>query len=83
MSDLADLITAIAALLGALTSAGVLVWAILRSDRKPERAAKAAADNAAAAIVEALADGQITPDEVNTIRGTLQPPAPDENGGTP
>jgi len=66
-----DLFIGLAALVTALSSAFALVWTTVRSGRKPEQVAKSAAEESAAAVVEALADGQLTPDEVEQIRQVL------------
>ena len=72
MGDVADLLIAISTVLGSLASAVVLVWTTVRSGRRPEQVAKQAADETATAVVEALADGQLSKEEVEAIRDALQ-----------
>ncbi len=66
-----DLFIGLAALVTALSSGFALIWTTVRSGRKPEQVAKSAAEESAAAVVEALADNQLTPDEVEKIRRVL------------
>ncbi len=73
MSELPDLLVALAALVPALASAFVLVWTTVKRSTKPDDVARSAAESTAAAIAEALADGELTPDEVDTIRRAFDP----------
>ena len=66
-----ELFIGLAALVGSLASAFVLVWNTVRGGRRPEQVAKSAAEESAAAVVEALADGQLTADEIEQIRQVL------------
>lgn len=66
-----DLFIGLAALITALSSGFALIWTTVRSGRKPEKVAKSAAEESAAAIVDALADGKLTPAEIRKIREVL------------
>lgn len=66
-----DFFIGLAALITALSSGFVLIWNTVASGRKPKQVAKSAAEESAAAVVEALADGQLSPEEVEQIRQVL------------
>ncbi|MBK1785143.1 hypothetical protein [Prauserella cavernicola] len=76
MSEVADLVVAIGGLIGSMVSAYVLLRSHVDRKREPRRVAKRAASSSAAAFLDALADGQITPDEVEELRRALE----DEDG---
>jgi predicted transcriptional regulator len=66
-----DLFIGLAALVTALSSGFALIWTTVRSGRKPEQVAKSAAEESAAAVVEALADGKVSAEEVEQLRQVL------------
>lgn len=72
MSDLSDLITAIAVLVTASSSAFVLVFNTVRSGGKPEKAAKSAAEETARKVLDAVADGELSPEEIAEINRTIR-----------
>ncbi len=77
VSDVSDLLVAIGTLVSALTGAFVLVWtSVVRPRQQEQAAAKKAANSVAARIVEALSDGEITREELDDIRRSLD----DEEG---
>lgn len=72
MRDLADLLVAVSTLVGSLAGAIVLVWtSVVAPRREHKAAAKKAANTVAARLLEALADGEITRDELEGIRRSL------------
>ena len=73
MSDLATLLGAIASLVTALGGASAGIILALRTSRK-ER--PAAAEQAAELLLEAAADGEISPDELAQLRKQLRKGAP-------
>jgi hypothetical protein len=87
VSDLSDLLVALAALIPALGSTFVLIWSTIRTTRKPDQVdevARSAAETTAAAIVEALADGELSADEADGIVAALRgdnPHDPDHRAG--
>ena len=74
MSDIKDLLIGIAILTGSLSSAFVLVWNTVRGTRKGrnEQVARKAATETAEKILTAVADGEITPDEIDDIQTSLR-----------
>jgi hypothetical protein len=81
VSDLADLLIGIAVLLGAASSAFVLVWNTVRSGHKPGQVAKSAAEESAAAFLDAIADGDLSPEELAQIRRSLSRGRDEPEGG--
>lgn len=79
MSELSDLLVAIAALVPAVASAFVLVWNTVRNGRKPEQVAKSAAEETAALVLDALVDGELSAEELDAIRRSRR----DQQGGDP
>lgn len=80
MRDLADLLVAVSTLVGSLAGAIVLVWtSVVQPRRDRAAAAKKAAAKATTRLLEALADGEITPEELDSIRKEI---AADEEEGT-
>ena len=73
MSDLATLLGAIASLVTALGGASAGIILALRTSRK-ER--PAAAEQAAELLLDAAADGEISPDELAQLRKQLRKGAP-------
>lgn len=72
MSDVSDLLVAIGTLVSALAGAFVLVWTSVVQPRRQERtAAKKAANTVASKLLEALADGEITREELDSIRDSI------------
>lgn len=72
MSDVSDLLVAIGTLVSALTGAFVLVWTSVVQPRRQERtAAKKAASTVATRLLEALADGELTREELDDIRDSI------------
>lgn len=77
MGDLAGLITAVAALVGAIgTTTAVVITALRASPRERRRAARGALDR----LKEAAADGEITPEELADV---LRADRDDEGGEDP
>lgn len=77
MSDVSDLLVAIGTLVSALAGAYVLVWTSVVQPRRRERTtAQKAASSVAARLLEALADGEITREELDSIRDSID----DEEG---
>lgn len=73
MSEIPDLLVALATLVGALSSAFVLVYTTIRRERGDNRkAANQAATETAAAVLDAVKDGEITADEIEGIQQTLR-----------
>lgn len=70
MSELRDLLIGIGLLVTSLSSAFVLIWNAVRGGRRDEtkRAAERSAAEAAEAVIEALADGEIDADELRDIQ---------------
>lgn len=71
MSDFADLLVAIGSLVGTLVSTAVLIhntW----GKKGTKRAARRASEETATRLLDAIADGTITPDEVETIKQSLR-----------
>lgn len=69
MGDVGNLLAGIGTVIGSLVSAATLAWAMIRASRK-ERSTTA--NKTAAAIADALDDGQFTPDEVAKIRALME-----------
>ena len=69
MGEVADLLVAIATLVGSLTSAYVI---IRQSGRRSSTQARAAAKDAADKLLEALADGDVTTEEITDIKDSLR-----------
>lgn len=67
-----ELFIGLAALVGSLASAFVLVWNTVRAGRKPEQAAKSAAEQAAAALLQAVADGDLSREDIEQFRRALE-----------
>ncbi|WP_139794832.1 hypothetical protein [Saccharomonospora piscinae] len=73
MSDVSDLLVAIGTLVSTLAGAFVMVWTSVVQPRREQRAAaQRAASATAARILEALADGELSPEELEEIRGSLE-----------
>jgi uncharacterized membrane protein len=73
VSELRDLLIAISVLVPALASAFVLVWNTVRSGgRKPEQVARSAAEEAAATVLEAVADGELSEEDLDAIDRALR-----------
>lgn len=68
MSELSDLLIGVSVLLGAASSAFALIWTTVRSGRKPEQVARSAADEVAAGFLRALADGELSADELTELQ---------------
>jgi hypothetical protein len=77
VSGVSDLLIALSVLVPALGSTFVLVWTNVRKDRRPRQIAKSAAEEAAAAVLAALADGDLSEQDLDTIQRALR------RGGTP
>lgn len=69
MRDLSDLLIAISVLIPALASAFVLVWNTVRGGRK---VAKTAAEETAAAVLEALKDGNLSAEDMDAINRAIR-----------
>jgi hypothetical protein len=67
-----DLLVGAAAFVGALTSAFVLVWNTVRSGREPKQVAKSAAEETASAVLDAVEDGELSPEDVDAINRALR-----------
>ncbi|TKG58906.1 hypothetical protein [Prauserella endophytica] len=73
MGEVRDLLVAIGSFVGSLASAFVLVWTtVVKPHRDAKQAAKKAAKTTAEKLLAAVADGEITPEEVNDIRNSLE-----------
>jgi hypothetical protein len=81
VGELGDLLVGISVLVGSLASAFVLVWNTVRGRDKPEKVAKSAAEESAAAFLDAIADGDLTPEELAQIRRSLSRGRDDPEGG--
>lgn len=84
MSDLSDLLLALAAVIPAIGSTFVLVWTTVRHTRRPghvDEVARTAATSTAAALVEAMADGELSAEEADGIVRALKREQPDEQQG--
>jgi hypothetical protein len=79
VSDVKDLLVGISILIGSLSSAFVLVWnTIIGPKRSTRQAARKAATEAADKLLDAIADGEITPDEIAGIQRSLRGREADE-----
>lgn len=67
MGELADLIVALATLLGSVVSAFVLI----KNARTPKDTVRRAAVDAAEKTLEAVADGELSPEEIEEIKQAL------------
>ena len=77
MSDLSDLLVAIGTLVGSLGGTFVMVWTSVVQPRREQRAAaKKAASQVASRLLEALADGELSAEELAEIRGSLEEEGP-------
>lgn len=77
MSDLSDLLVAIGTLVGSLGGTFVMVWTSVVQPRREQRAAaKKAASQVASRLLEALADGELSAEELAEIRGSLDEEEP-------
>lgn len=77
MSDLSDLLVAIGTLVGSLGGTFVMVWTSVVQPRREQRAAaKKAASQVASRLLEALADGELSAEELAEIRGSLEEEEP-------
>ncbi len=77
MSDLSDLLVAIGTLVGSLGGTFVMVWSSVVQPRREQRAAaKKAASQVASRLLEALADGELSAEELAEIRGSLEEEEP-------
>jgi uncharacterized membrane protein len=72
VGGLSDLLGAVSVLVPALGSTFVLVWTSVRKDRRPREVAKSAAEEAAAAVLAALADGDLSEEDVHAIQRALR-----------
>lgn len=72
MGELGDLFVGAAALVGALASAFVLVWNTVRAGREPKQVAKSAAEETATAVLDAVADGELSPEDLEAINDALR-----------
>lgn len=73
VSDLSDLLVAIGSLVTALSGAFALVWTtVVRPRRGSKKAAERAAGDAVAQLLAALADGDLTREEIEDLRGSLE-----------
>jgi len=69
VSDFSDAVVAITTGIGTLASTAVLVY---RTWFAPKKASKQAATETAEKLLEALADGQLDPDELRDIQQNLR-----------
>jgi hypothetical protein len=77
VSDLSDLLVAIGTLVGSLGGTFVMVWTSVVQPRREQRAAaKKAASQVASRLLEALADGELSAEELAEIRGSLEEEEP-------
>jgi hypothetical protein len=75
VGDLSQLLTALTALIGAITGFTGLVWGIVRTLRKePRQAAKTGAQKYADELVAAAEDGDLTAEEIERARRHLDEP---------
>lgn len=73
VGDLATLLGGIGSLLGGLTSSVALAIGFFRiSQRERGRAAESAAERAMDELLDAVADGQVTAEELEQVRRTLR-----------
>lgn len=68
MSELSDLLVAIGTLVSTVGGTVVLVWTSVVQPRRQRDTAQKAARTATTALLDALADGEITPAELSEIR---------------
>jgi hypothetical protein len=69
VSDFSDAVVAVTTGIGTLASTAVLVY---RTGFAPKRASKAAATETAEKLLEALADGDLSPEELHDIQRDLR-----------
>lgn len=74
MSDVKDLLVGLATLVGSLSAAFVLIWNTVVGPRKGrnEQVARKAATETAEQLLDAVADGEITPEEIDEIKKSLR-----------
>lgn len=73
MGDLATLLGGIGSLLGGITGSIALAIGFLRTSKKERKqAAEGAAERAMGELLDAVADGQITAEELEQVRRTLR-----------
>jgi len=74
VSDLKDLLIGIATLVGSLSAAFVLIWNTVVGPRRGnnKEVARKAATETAEKLLDAVADGEITPDEIDDIKNSLR-----------
>lgn len=74
MSDVKDLLVGIATLVGSLSAAFVLIWNTVVAPRRGnnEKVARKAATETADKLLDAVADGEITPEEIDEIKKSLR-----------
>lgn len=74
MSDLKDLLVGVAILVGSLSSAFVLIWNTVVTPRRGnnKQVARKAATETAEKLLDAVADGEITQEEIADIQKSLR-----------
>ena len=75
MSDIKDLLVGVATLVGSLSAAFVLIWNTVVANRRGggnKDVARKAATETAEKLLDAVADGEITPDEISDIKKSLR-----------
>lgn len=75
MSDIKDLLVGLATLVGSLSAAFVLIWNTVVAPRRgttSETVARKAATETAEKLLDAVADGEITPEEIDEIKESLR-----------
>lgn len=73
MSDVKDLLVGLATLVGSLSAAFVLIWNTVVGPRKGRNeVARKAATETAEQLLDAVADGEITPEEIDEIKKSLR-----------
>lgn len=74
MGDVKDLLVGIATLVGSLSAAFVLIWNTVKGPRRNnnEKVARKAATETADKLLDAVADGEITPEEIDEIKKSLR-----------
>lgn len=77
MSDIKDLLVGISTLAGSLSAAFVLVWnTVVPRRHSSKKVARRASTETAELLLEAVADGEITPEEIADIRKSLREEEP-------
>jgi hypothetical protein len=74
VGDIKDLLVGVSILIGSLSSAFVLIWNTIRPARRGgnKQVARKASKETAIKLLEAVRDGDITPEEIDDIQASLR-----------